>query len=333
MRRFTACYDEAICFCKYGEFPLSTRRCVSKLDRILSHGRSAQKPYSGWTLQDLEAAVKQRGLFLPKKLNERALLRTIKQDDTQRQFRFMDLPAELRLRVYEFTLGERLEYDMARPRNGEGMVKPALLRVSRQIRQEASQTFFRQNCFVIRSNADRTSDRSESDSIPLESTNRWLESLSSADLADMRSISIFMRERVQIDLTLPGPEGWLFEVAREPYVCSCSLNDRLSLADLSQRFAYRQNTSLKVLSNTSLKALFIAKIYSGLTKSVNEAAAEFKALCGDGDQVKPNIKGLKILVAAAGRVMRNRPVCTFYCETAPPSKPFRACWNVSRGYH
>ena len=321
-RRVKACYDEAICFCKYGGFSQNTKRCLSKLDRILSSGRSAQNPYSGRTCKDLKAAIKQRGLVLPKKPDKRALLRTMEQDDTQRQFRFTDLPAELRVRVYKFAFRERQEFDLTCPNGDAGMVKPALLRASRQIHHEASQIFFRQSCFVIRMEEELV--LSPFTSPPLASENRWLNSLSSADISDMRSISVFMRERIQIDLTHPGPEGWLIQGAHEGYACSCSLNNRRTLAHLHQQFAPAW------VANQSH---FLAATHSRTMNIVSNAAAKFKALCGEGAHVKPNIEGLEILVEAAASVVMKNPAWMYLIESVPPSTPIPACCNFPRDFY
>lgn len=64
----------------------------------------------------------------------------------QRPFRLMDLPVEVRLRIYEiaFEIGN---YQEMAPRCPSNISEPALLRTSRKIRNEAVRVFFRTSCF------------------------------------------------------------------------------------------------------------------------------------------------------------------------------------------
>lgn len=64
----------------------------------------------------------------------------------QRPFHLMDLPVELRLCIYEiaFEIGN---YRELAPRCPSNTSEPALLRTSRQIRNEAFRVFYRTNCF------------------------------------------------------------------------------------------------------------------------------------------------------------------------------------------
>ena len=66
---------------------------------------------------------------------------------------FLDLPAELRNRIYHLALTRPdtinvTSFDIAKPQFNSSATQPALTQICRQIRNEALPVFYNQNCFT-----------------------------------------------------------------------------------------------------------------------------------------------------------------------------------------
>ena len=101
--------------------------------------------YDACSSQELEGFVKARGLQVKpsKRIEHTRLIETLEQGDAELSFdKLMDLPAELRVRIYEFYVCEFPE-SLFKP------TQPPLARVSKQIRQELLPIFYNNHIFIL----------------------------------------------------------------------------------------------------------------------------------------------------------------------------------------
>jgi len=115
--------------------------------------------YRFWKPTDLRLFIKQKGIVVKgaNRMRKRQLMEVLETADGKKPFRFLDLPPELRVQIYEFAFLQRnliedlsgAEYRIA---GGLGdpiqeplkayMCQPSFTRVSRAVRQEALPVFY-----------------------------------------------------------------------------------------------------------------------------------------------------------------------------------------------
>lgn len=122
---------------------------------------------------------------MSKLLRDLAIQTLTEADDNPSFNKFMDLPPELRIRIYEY-------YNREFPDALYFPTKPPLSRISRQVRQEMLPVFFSTHEFtlsLVRHRSDTTVFR------PSDQTYIWLSQLSPADVAEISRLNIFVSDR------------------------------------------------------------------------------------------------------------------------------------------
>lgn len=134
------CHTEGICLCSRIELLRKVDERCLVLQCILRKGKAEEKycSYSNWSNKNLKLVAKQRNIALPRKCTEIVIINRMQQSDCQYPFRFMELPVEIRLRIYSMAIGGRQDLTISDYRD---VAEPALLQTNRQIRSEATPMF------------------------------------------------------------------------------------------------------------------------------------------------------------------------------------------------
>ncbi|KAG9648325.1 hypothetical protein KCU95_g1404, partial [Aureobasidium melanogenum] len=138
------CHIEDICLCSHIKLLYNIDERCLVLEGILRTVDEKHTSYSNWSNKNLKLLLKQRNIALPKKCTKLALAKRLKQSDSQHPFRLMDLPVEIRLRIYSMAIGDRQDLTISDYRN---VAEPALLQTNRQIRSEATPVFYGSKSF------------------------------------------------------------------------------------------------------------------------------------------------------------------------------------------
>lgn len=106
----------------------------------------AMNNYLAWSRREIMNALIQRRILIPgiESMSRTHCRIALEEADDRRSFHLMQLPKEVRLMVYEAALSAEDDFVV------RGSSKPALLSVSKQVQQEASEIFFRVNRFEFR---------------------------------------------------------------------------------------------------------------------------------------------------------------------------------------
>lgn len=123
------------------------------------------------------------------------LPKLLKAADAAWTFRFLDLPAELRNRIYHYSVVN--ERGLVRP------IQPPITRVCRQLRQEALGIFYARNCFVFTITGalrypDGTPFYAEEEDTHDQRDVSWMSSIGANNVAMIRSVILDARSGIWI---------------------------------------------------------------------------------------------------------------------------------------
>ncbi|THV82493.1 hypothetical protein D6D29_04600 [Aureobasidium pullulans] len=183
-------------------------------------------PYIAFSRSDLAQCLQQRQIRLPKLSNRKTYAGALQKADAELRFRFLDLPKDVRLKIYHAALLN----DMAESQcvyHGErqtrrNMIKPPLLQTCRQIYLEATPIFYHINRFPLE--CSNTSDLDFA-----ARTKCWLSIFENAHaisnhINDILHITLIMQcckehpiDHVKIDLGLRNSKHWFTCTKRTTY--------------------------------------------------------------------------------------------------------------------
>ncbi|KAI5201288.1 hypothetical protein AUEXF2481DRAFT_3873 [Aureobasidium subglaciale EXF-2481] len=289
-------------------------KSVRMLTRLLRQDDCTMNPHLTWSRHEVMAALKQRQLSITglETKSRFACRINLQAADERRTFRFMDLPKEVRMLIYEDAVLKEVDWVV------QGSPKPALLSVSRQAQQEASAAFFRVNRFQLRICGQGLSDMplSLSDHIPpslglYKAELQWFTVMGANNLAKVRHLSFISRfsltrlgQKTELDLlclkaaTCPTIVGTACSCGK-----GCGFRTRLYLGE-EVASQYKQLENAKsieyVFMSPEMTQDAIRQIESLKMRIANlqEAMEEFGRLCGTHKRVKPSAEGLVLLARA-----------------------------------
>ncbi|KAH0394185.1 hypothetical protein KCU89_g11629, partial [Aureobasidium melanogenum] len=305
IRLLEKCCNEGICFCKHNMPENNGKRC-RVLERIMREAEEQPSLYTSWSVEDLQIEVRKRNIALPKKRTKAGLNKLLQQSDSLRPFRLMDLPAEIRLRIYSMAFDGGKTGDLDVQRRAD-VAEPALLQTSRQIRDEATPVFY--GTAYFRFELPSLEDTQENQEWFTGPQLHWLQHISPKNLKDLRYVSfrlssLFDEFDLQIDLAGRSVDDWLLPFGSMRLTCPCQRQKRWTLAE------WRKKTSdvARPENQETVSANF-----DECNKIANKAIQDFHALCGQGEKVEPTIAGLAILAEAAHSILDSRDFWMFAC--------------------
>ncbi|KAG9953225.1 hypothetical protein KCU85_g1210, partial [Aureobasidium melanogenum] len=299
------CCDEGICFCKH-KLPENNGKRCRVLERIMREAKEQPTLYSSWSVEDLQTEVRKRNIALPKKRSKAGLTKLLQQSDSSRPFRLMHLPAEVRLRIYAMAFDGGRTGDLDASSRAD-IAEPALLRTSRQIRDEATAVFYGTPYF--RFHLPWLEEARERKEWFAGSELKWLQHISPTNLKDLRYVSfrlslLFDVYDIQIDLASRSVDDWLIPYGSMRLTCPCQRQKRWTLAE------WREKTSdMARPENQEI----VSANFDECDKIAYKAIQDFHALCGQGDKIEPTIAGLAILAEAAHFILDSRDFWMFAC--------------------
>ncbi|THX28145.1 hypothetical protein D6D10_09269 [Aureobasidium pullulans] len=303
------CRKEGICFCKDGELPKGHKKRCRALERLIQQSEDARNRYSDWSLVDLKTELKQRQIPLPKpkRRSKAAITKLLQQSDSQMPFRLMDLPSEVRLRIYEHMLVDSSKQDIS-PSCGIETRRPSLLRTSRQVRDEAMPVFYGANRFRFALPHLKLGHKCKQWFAGRDKI--WLDVIGPDNIKLLRRISFrlmspfFEEFDLHIDLASRSVNTWVIPVSSGRYLCPCTSLEKRTLMQ------WREHMSNEV--KPEAKEEFFSYI-DKLSETAKQAIQDFQALCGGGKEVQPTAAGLDILARAAHAILDHRASWVAYC--------------------
>ncbi|THV64019.1 hypothetical protein D6D28_10224 [Aureobasidium pullulans] len=281
---------------------------IQKLRRIMRADDCAMNNYFPWSRQEIVNALKQRQILIPEieSMSRTHCRIALEEADDRRSFHFMQLPTEVRLTVYEAALSAE---DVLVVR---GSSKPALLSVSKQVQQEASEIFFRVNRFEFRIDHEYISPfylgpREQLCSVELQ----WLVNIGSENIANIRHLSFAHHDdwstttTTQMDLSYLDASNCIQirkKICKCPQACEnrCrqSLTEELNDALLDREYRDEDGDQMNedgIREHGRYRATRLKKTIADLQTSFGR----FRELCGTGKKAKPSVEGIKLLTLAA----------------------------------
>ncbi|KAI4726594.1 hypothetical protein E4T49_05626 [Aureobasidium sp. EXF-10728] len=303
IRLIRKCCDQEICFCRH-KLPENNGKRCRVLERIIREATKQPTLYSSWSIEDLMIEVKHRNIALPRKRTKGGLTKLLQQSDPPRSFRLMDLPVELRLRIYgmAFDGGRTGNLDVRRRRD---VAEPALLQTSRKIRAEGTPVFYSTPYFRFKL----------PDVEGLQGFTRWIEGpeklwlqhISPNNIKSLRHVSFrlqgtFDQYDIYLDLASLSVDDWLIPSANQPLQCPCQRQEKWTLMEWREKIS----DTAKPECQEEISADF-----NDCISTANKAIHDFQALCGQREKLEPTIAGLAILAEAAHFILDSRAMWIF----------------------
>ncbi|CAD0098445.1 unnamed protein product [Aureobasidium mustum] len=239
-------------------------------------------------IKSLKLAVKQRKIALPKTCTKIVLAKRLQQFDSQHPFQFMDLPVEIRLRIYSMAISSHQDLTISDHRD---VAEPALLQTNRQIRSESIPIFYGTNCFRLELQ------------VPTDSTNRtlsylfkepeltWLHLIGPDRIKSLRHVSFYNRDsNVRLNLTSRLSSEWMISLIETNMGCPFKGHKEWTLPQMRRHFSI--NARLEALDPT-------INPVDMCSMTVTKAIQDFHASCSEGNKLETTLPGLSILAEAA----------------------------------
>ncbi|THY31439.1 hypothetical protein D6D00_02287 [Aureobasidium pullulans] len=199
------------------------RRSTRRLARALRQDDCSNNPHLEWSHQDILSALQNRQITISESDSESRFKCRLALElaDKTATLRFLELPKEVRMLVYEQALLHQgvFKHDSHAP--------PALFQINQQVRQESREIFFSINCFRLRTR--RCIIRRPNKTAKTHQTVRlhpydleWLQMIGSENVVRLRRLSfitplgIDRGKGVQLDLSIPDVSKWA-----RPVKCGC----------------------------------------------------------------------------------------------------------------
>ncbi|THY73067.1 hypothetical protein D6C86_10409 [Aureobasidium pullulans] len=281
---------------------------IRKLRRMMRADDCAMNIYLAWSRREIMNALIQRQILIPgiESMSRTHCRIALEEADDRRSFHLMQLPKEVRLMVYEAALSAEDVFVV------RGSSKPALLSVSKQVQQEASEIFFRVNRFEFRIDHGYVSPsclgpRTQLCSVELQ----WLVNIGPENVANIRHLSFAHYDSwsttitTQMDLSCLDASNCI-QIRRK--ICKCpqacenrcrqSLTEKLNDALSDTEYRDEDGNQMKedgIREHGQYRAAKLRKTIADLRTSFGR----FRELCGTGKKVKPSVEGIKLLTLAA----------------------------------
>ncbi|KAK6001688.1 hypothetical protein QM012_002178 [Aureobasidium pullulans] len=214
--------------------------------------------------------------------------------------KFMDLPKEIRLMIYHYALRKRTTKPSF----------PALLSVNRQIREEASPTFYRQNRFLLKLQPQPTT---RSTVLDLDGkTREWLALIGPGHVNNLRRVALSFIYHLEyteyhIDLACRDAGNWKFTNKRGPYQPFRSLQGDVEMSE--DHTHYSEISDFLVLLGFPIDDAILnhyktnaIKRYATALRRAQRAMDQFSDSCGESKSVKPTLEGLEVIARALAAV-------------------------------
>lgn len=266
-------------------------------------------PHLEWSRQDILSALQNRQIAISEPDSEsRCKCRlALEIADKTATFRFLELPKEVRMLVYEQAL---LHQGVFKP---DSHTPPALLQINQQVRQESREIFFSINCFRLRTRrciirrSDKTAKTHQTVRLhPYDL--EWLQMIGSENVVRLRRLSFITRlginggKGIQLDLSLPDVSRWA-----QPLKCGCrecqtkapwTVGQQIEKSDKKKKWldSCCSNPEILILYTKALEEEIRTR------DSAQMAVNGFGERYGKGKSVKPTIEGLELL---GGCIMQN----------------------------
>lgn len=287
------CHTEGICLCSRIELLSNVDERCLVLKGILRKVEGKYCSYSSWSNKNLKLVVKQRNIALPKKCTKLALINRMQQSDSQYPFRFMELPVEIRLRIYSMAIGGRQDLTISDHRD---VAEPALLQTNRQIRSEATPIFYGSKCF--RSELQTPIRPTGHDALPHLSKApelAWLQLIGPDRIKSLRHISFYNRSHnARIDLTSRCINTWIISSIDQNLKCPFKVGKEWTLLQMRKHFSI--NSRLEALDPT-------INPVDTCNMTVTKTMRSFHALCSEENKSETILPGLSILSEAADTIL------------------------------
>jgi hypothetical protein len=296
-RELILCGKKAICLCRHGKLPEKLNDLSEALVNIKLDNNGQYRRYLQWSMENLKLEAGRRNISLPDKDTMRTrlqLMQRLLESDPQYPFRLMDLPIEIRRRIYSMVLcsNENENGDTSTIRTS----KTALLRTSRQVRLEASSVFYSNPYFRFKLELHPVNGEPEEcfahDQYP------WLESIGPQNVQMLRRVSFYffgLHNEYNIHINLTETTGAAWRITTSYTVsCPCRRLETRSLMQLREHFGSD--------SIPEPKKHILDTIDQGI-EAANRAVSEFRILCHSPAGIKTTVEGLKILAKAARSIL------------------------------
>lgn len=293
------CHMEDICLCSHIKLLYNIDERCLVLEGILRTIDEKHTSYPNWSNKNLKLLLKQRNIALPKKCTKLALTKRLKQSDSQHPFRLMDLPVEIRLRVYSMAIGDLQDLTISDYRD---VAEPALLQTNRLIRSEATPVFYGSKSF--RFELQTPTDATDHTSLHLFKAPElaWLQLIGPDTIKDLRHVSFYNRNySIRIDLTSRSYSTWSISSTQKSMRCPFKGGKEWTLLQMRKHFSI--NKRLEALDPT-------INPVDTCSMTVTKAIQSFHTLCSESNKLETTLTGLSALAEATDTVLEARFRCS-----------------------
>ncbi|THZ39152.1 hypothetical protein D6C90_06198 [Aureobasidium pullulans] len=288
------------------DHPIPNARNRKQLHYLLYQDDCARNPYLHWSPQELMIALTQCRIPLPEqgegsRFKCRAALEKAIRASQSAKSLLLDLPKEIRTMVYELALWQDTDepIDVVK----DSRIWPTLSGVSRQVRQESTEVFLRNNCFrlhtvpnnghpiLVSSMLLEAKDR---DSKLYYGTTKWLQKIGPKGIAQLRRLSFtYGRYReVEVDLRCLDASRWTMREL-PPWVLTNTPEN------LGEDLKFWQTKKQEYVDQHMFYACqHLIETTEGHIVAAQIAMNAFVELCGICNGVRLTVKGLEILASA-----------------------------------
>lgn len=225
--------------------------------------------------------------------------------ESQQPFRLMDLPVELRLRIFEIVFEPSKHQDLS-PRHPPSVAEPALLQTSRRIRKEATTIFYRTSCFRLEL-PESNENRKIRDYLEGEERS-WLTHVEKIKkLKRVRHVCFRVRDDsdmhdLHIDLNHCSVSNWLIPSSDKTSPCPCQTPKQWTVLQWREHIA---NTAHQMLF--PLRMMKILRDVDQCIELADKAVKHFRVRCvTKSGKLVTRISGLAYLARAARFILDAR---------------------------